>query len=72
MNQKQQNQIKQIKKSIDDLTENYPDLSVFVSIIQTDFDLDYRTIEKQLTESDKIDEFIQTYQEKINDLYGLI
>ncbi len=72
MNKKQQNQIAQIKKSIDDLVNNYPNISVFVKIIKDEFVLGYREIEKPETEDYKINDFIQDYQEKINDLYNLV
>ncbi len=71
MNKKQQNQIAQIKKSIDDLVNNYPNISVFVKIIKDEFVLGYREIENEV-ENYKINDFIQDYQEKINDLYNLV
>ena len=72
MNQRQQNQITEIKKSIDDLTNNYPNIQVFTDIIKKQFELEYIAIAKPLIQSDVIDEFIEAYKEKVNDLYGLV
>ena len=73
MNKRQQNQLTEIKKSIDDLIKNYPNIYLFVNIIKTEFDLEYPAIgRKPVVESYLIDKFIQNYQDKIKDLYGLI
>ena len=72
MNQRQQNQLTEIKKSIDDLINNYPDIYLFVNIIKTEFDLGYPAIGRKPADSYLIDKFIQNYQDKIKDLYGLV
>ncbi len=72
MNQKQKNQLTEIKKSIDDLLKNYPNMKVFVNIIRNEFNLEYRTVSKPLIKDYIINEFIDTYQGKVNDLYNLV
>lgn len=72
MNRRQQNQITEIKKSIDDLTNNYPDIQVFTDIIKKQFELEYITINKPEIKNNVIDEFIEAYKGKVNDLYGLV
>ncbi len=71
MNQRQKNQLNEIQKNIDDLIENYDKVRVFAKVIKFQYDLDYMML-KPFKVEHKIDEFINTYQKKVSDLYELV
>ena len=72
MNQRQKNQLTEIQRNIEDLMNNYTDIKVFANIIKTNFNLEYIAISKPFVDNNVIEQFIQTYQKKINDLYELV
>ncbi len=72
MNQRQQGQIDKIKKDLDKIIENHPELSVFVNVVKQDYIVEYAHLKRYVNTNTEIEQFIHYYLDRVKSLYDLV